>query len=118
MTLFRAKARGEYTVPPLPSYTFKASTTVALADTVLPKRHTWPEWCNVGIPACCWKCRAIHANGRSFIAVRSCIIKLYGSLITAHEFHLMARKLITGGILWHLHCRLERYIFISFSSCL
>lgn len=53
-----------------------------------------------------------------FIALCSCIIKLYGSLITAHELHLMARKLITGGVLWHLHCTLGCYIFISCSSCL
>jgi len=53
-----------------------------------------------------------------FIALCSCIIKLYGSLITAHELHLMARKLIAGGILWHLHCTLECYVCISSSSCL
>jgi len=47
-------------------YASKACTTLPLAVTVLLKRHTWPAWCNVGIPACSWKCRAIHANGRSF----------------------------------------------------
>ena len=52
-----------------------------------------------------------------FIALCSRIIKLYGSLITAYELNLMARKLITGGILWRLHCTLECYICISSSSC-
>lgn len=86
----RAKARGEYTVPPLPLYAFKACTTLPLAVTVLLNRHTWPAWCSVGVPAFSWKCRAIHANGRSFY----CFMQLYYKIVRI--FNYGARASLNG----------------------